>query len=281
MLLLSSITKRFGPTTAVAGLTLHARPGEILGLLGPNGAGKTTTMSIATGLLAPDSGTVTIDSLGSPCDAGVRRRLGLAPQAIALYDDLSARENLLFFASLYAMPRTDAHRRAAELLELVGLTDRQHHRVKAFSGGMKRRLNLAAAIVHDPPLVLLDEPTAGVDPQSRHAILALVRALKAQGRTVIYSTHYMDEAQRVCDRVAILDHGKLLAMDTVPALVAAHGDQPVVVVEHPDGERRIETAEPLREIARLLDAGLEHPVRLEKPDLESVFLNLTGRSLRD
>lgn len=281
MLELVEIRRSFGGTVAVDGLSLHARVGEILGLLGPNGAGKTTTMSIATGLLAPDTGRVVVDGMGSPCRAEVRRRLGLAPQAVALYDDLTARENLLFVADLYGLRRSAAAARVGLLLEMVGLKERQHHRVKAFSGGMKRRLNLAAAIVHDPPLVLLDEPTAGVDPQSRHAILGLVRSLREQGRTVIYCTHYMDEAQRVCDRVAVIDHGRLLALDTVPALVATHGDRPVVVVERPEGEERIEAADPLREIARLLDAGLEHPVRLERPDLESVFLNLTGRSLRD
>ena len=281
MLVLSDIRKAFGATVAVDGLSLRVQPEEILGLLGPNGAGKTTTMSIATGLLPPDSGTVSIAGEGSPREARVRRRLGLAPQSIALYDDMSARENLLFFGRLYGVDSAHAGGRIESLLARVGLLERQHERVKGYSGGMKRRLNLAAALVHDPPLVLLDEPTAGVDPHSRNAILDLVRALRAEGRTVIYSTHYMEEAQRVCDRVAILDHGRLLALDTVPRLIAAHGSRPVVVVEHPEGERRIETGEPLKEIARLLDEGLEHPVRLEKPDLESVFLNLTGRRLRD
>ncbi|MCB9840581.1 MAG: ABC transporter ATP-binding protein [Phycisphaeraceae bacterium] len=281
MLRLDDIRKAFGPTVAVDGLSLRVAPGEVLGLLGPNGAGKTTTMSIATGLLPPDAGSVDIDGAGAPTAAAVRRRLGLAPQAIALYDDLSARENLLFFASLYAMPRAEAARRADELLELVALRDRRHHRVKGFSGGMKRRLNLAAAIVHDPPLVLLDEPTAGVDPQSRHAILELVGTLRSAGKTVIYSTHYMEEAQRICDRVAIIDHGRVLAIGSVASLVKSHGGKTFVVIEDPEGPRRVETADPVREIARLLEGGLEHPVRLESPNLESVFLDLTGRSLRD
>ncbi|MEZ6234047.1 MAG: ABC transporter ATP-binding protein [Phycisphaerales bacterium] len=281
MLRLHEIRKAFGPTVAVDGLSLEVAAGEVLGLLGPNGAGKTTTMSIATGLLPPDAGSVDIAGAGAPTSAAVRRRLGLAPQAIALYDDLSARENLLFFASLFAMPRADAARRADELLDLVTLRDRQHHRVKGFSGGMKRRLNLAAAIVHDPPLVLLDEPTAGVDPQSRHAILELVRTLKGAGKTVIYSTHYMEEAQRICDRVAIIDHGRVLALGSVASLVKSHGGKTFVVIEDPEGQRRVETADPVREIARLLEGGLEHPVRLESPNLESVFLDLTGRSLRD
>ena len=257
MLRLMNLQKSFGAIRAVDGLSLEVRRGEIFGLLGPNGAGKSTTISMCIGLIEPDSGSVEIEGAGSPREARARRHLGLAPQSLALYDDLTAEENLIFFARLYgvASPR----KRAAELLELIGLSGRGGDRVKGFSGGMKRRLNLAVALVHEPELVLLDEPTAGVDPQSRASILDLVRTLAARGVTVVYTTHYMDEAQRVCDRVAIVDRGKLLALGTVEELLKQHGGEVVVVVERGDATG----------------------VRVERPDLEGVFLTLTGRSLRD
>ena len=221
MLDVSDIRKSFGALHALDGVSLSVGRGEVLGLLGPNGAGKSTTLAVCTGLLAPDAGSVSIGGAGSPRDPEVRRLLGLAPQQVALYGDLSARENLVFLARIHGV-RNPA-RRADELLDWVGLLPRARDRVETFSGGMQRRLNLAAAIVHDPPLLLLDEPTVGVDPQSRGAILDLVRRLASEGRAVLYTTHHMSEAERLCSRVAILDHGRVLESGTVDALRAGHG----------------------------------------------------------
>ncbi len=279
MLRLHELRKCFGPIRAVDGLSLEVGRGEVFGLLGPNGAGKSTTISMAIGLLTPDEGTVELEGVGSPRDPAVRMHLGLAPQSLALYDDLTAEENLVFFGRLYAVPQPKL--RARELLELVGLSSRARDRVKGFSGGMKRRLNLAVALVHRPSLVLLDEPTAGVDPQSRASILELVRRLAKEGSTIVYTTHSMDEAQRICDRVAIVDHGKVLALGTVDELLRRYGGEVTVVVERGEESERIPTAEPLPVIGRILAAGDATGIRVERPDLEGVFLSLTGRRLRD
>lgn len=280
MLRLAGLAKRYGSVVAVADVSLEVGRGEIFGLLGPNGAGKSTTLAMAMGLVRPDAGSVRYAELGSPEDAGVRRHLGFAPQTIALYDDLTAEENLRFLARLHAVE--DARRRVAETLELVGLAQRARDRVRTFSGGMQRRLNLAAALVHAPPLLLLDEPTAGVDPQSRASILELVRRLASEGRGVVYTTHYMEEAERICDRIGVIDHGRLLDVGSVGELVARHGGRSTVVVERTDGtEERLLSEEPLKDLAAALSNGDVRGVRVERPDLESVFLALTGRSLRD
>ncbi len=281
MLRLSGVRKSFGPVVAVDDLSLEIVRGEVFGLLGPNGAGKTTTIRMAVGQLRPDAGTVELDGRGSPADAEVRRQIGVAPQALALYDELSGEENLTFFGRLYGLRGGALKQRVAHLLAFVGLTERRRHRVSTYSGGMKRRLNLAVALVHEPTLVLLDEPTAGVDPQSRNAIFGLVRTLKTEGRTVVYTTHYMEEAQRLCDRVGIMDHGRLLALDAVAKLIARQGGRSTVVAERADGEQRIETADPKTELACLLQDPSVLRVHVEPADLESVFLALTGRSLRD
>ena len=281
MLRLNHIRKTFGPIVAVDDLTLEIRRGEIFGLLGPNGAGKTTTINMAVGLLAPDAGTIELDGSDSPARPAARRKIGVAPQTMALYDDLGAEENLAFFGRLYGLAGRRLAERVAWSLDFVGLTERRRDRAKTYSGGMKRRLNLAIALVHDPMLLLLDEPTVGVDPQSRNAIFDSILALKAEGRTIVYTTHYMEEAQRLCDRVGIMDHGKLLALDTVDSLIAARGGKSVVTAQGPDGEVRIETDDPLAELARLRENGKLAHFRLDGPDLEVVFLNLTGRHLRD
>ncbi len=281
LLSLTNIRKAYGERTAVDGLSLTLGEGEVLGLLGPNGAGKSTTISIAVGLLAADAGRVDVCSQGPPTTPTVRRNIGVAPQALALYDDLSADENLRFFASLYGLASEQQTRAVDGALDRVGLTDRRKDRVKAFSGGMKRRLNLAAALLHDPPIVLLDEPTAGVDPQSRSAILDEVRSLRSRGKGVIYTTHYMEEAQRVCDRVAIVDHGKLIAMGTVDELIGKHGGVSTITVQSGEQATRFESADPVADLSkRLSDPGVTN-VRIDRPDLESVFMHLTGRSLRD
>ena len=281
MLSLTDLRKSYGSTKAVDRLTLEVKKGEVFGLLGPNGAGKTTTIHLAVGLVAPDSGTVVVDGAGSPTDPEVRRHIGVAPQTLALYDELTAEENLRFFGRLFGLAGGALEKRVDHLLDWTGLAARRRDRVRGFSGGMKRRLNLVAALIHDPPLILLDEPTAGVDPQSRNAIFDAVNELKREGRTIVYTTHYMEEAERLCDRVAIVDHGRLLALDTVDALVEAHGGKSVVTVKHGDGDERIETADPVAELSRLLSRKGASSVRVDRPDLESVFLSLTGRSLRD
>ncbi|MFO0831434.1 MAG: ABC transporter ATP-binding protein [Phycisphaerales bacterium] len=282
MLRLTDLRKSFGAVTAVDGLTLEVRKGEVFGLLGPNGAGKSTTIGMAVGLLAPDAGSVEIEGVGSPTDARARRSLGVAPQALALYEEMTAEENLRFFGSLYGLAGSGLAARVDAVLRMVGLEQRRGDRVKTYSGGMKRRINLAAAMVHDPPVILLDEPTAGVDPQSRNNLLEVVRGLASGGKTVVYTTHYMEEASRLCDRIAIMDHGKVIAMGTVVELTGRFGGKSVVTVHRGEaGAERIETDAPLRELERVMAGGGVTNVRVDQPDLESVFLSLTGRSLRD
>ena len=280
MIRLAGVQKRYGATVALAGLDLDVRAGEIFGLLGPNGAGKSTTMSVIAGLLAPDSGDVSVLG-GAPRDGAVRARIGLAPQAMSLYERLSGRENVQFFARLYGLAGRALEERTDAALAFVGLADRQRDRVEAYSGGMQRRLNLACAIVHDPELVLLDEPTAGVDPQSRNAIFDHVLALKARGKTVVYTTHYMEEAERLCDRVGIVDHGRLLAVDSTDALVRAHGGPSTLVVQRGGRDESHSADDPLATLNALARDGAIEAFRLERPRLEHVFLRLTGRSLRD
>lgn len=253
MLAWNDVTKRFGRRVAVDAFSLDARPGEILGLLGPNGAGKTTLLHLAVGLLAPDSGTVDVAGLGSPRSTRVRFRLGVATQALSLYDDLSGREQLSFFASLYGVGGRRAAKQVDWALAFVGLAERADDRAISYSIGMKRRLNLACALVHDPEVVLLDEPTAGVDPQSRERIMDNVEALRDLGRTLIYTTHHLEEAERLCDRIAIVDDGRLLGVGTIDELLDQHGLSRAEAGEDGRGARR----------------------------LERLFLQLTGRTLRD
>jgi ABC-2 type transport system ATP-binding protein len=281
MLTLTHATKKYGKTTAVDDLTLEVRPGEIFGLLGPNGAGKSTTVHLAVGLLTPDSGDVAIGGLGSPARPETRKRVGVAPQALSLYDMLTGQENLDFVGRMYGLSSATRAARVAWALDFVGLTDRRHDRAGTYSGGMKRRLNLAAAILHDPDLLLLDEPTVGVDPQSRNSLFENILTLKRAGKTIVYTTHYMEEAARLCDRVAIVDRGKLLAQDTVPGLLATHGGRPVLVIETADGERRLETDDPLAALNGAAARGAITGFRVERATLEQVFLHLTGRTLRD
>ncbi|MBL0869064.1 MAG: ABC transporter ATP-binding protein [Phycisphaerales bacterium] len=286
MITLTDVRKSFGNVPAVNGLSLSVRKGEVLGLLGPNGAGKSTTIAMIVGVLKPDGGRVTLNHDGKehdPNDQRARSLIGLAPQSLALYDELSALENLSFFGSLYGLTGRVLRERCDVALERVGLSDRRDHRSGTFSGGMKRRLNLAAAILHDPELVLMDEPTAGVDPQSRNAIFEIVEGLKSKGKTIVYSTHYMEEAQRLCDRVAIIDRGTLLALDTVPTLVKAHGGHSTVRVLHAGNahEQITQTDRPLEVLSAALSTGNVQSATIDSPDLERVFLNLTGRSLRD
>jgi ABC-2 type transport system ATP-binding protein len=296
MIKVEHLHKRYGNLVAVDDVSFELKSGETFGLLGPNGAGKTTTINMMVGVLTPDGGAISVDGAGEPVHPDVRLRIGNAPQALALYDDLTAAENVTFFARLYRLSGRRLAERVRTSLEIVGLTDRQHDLVKTFSGGMKRRLNLACAIVHDPPILLLDEPTVGVDPQSRNLIFERIESLKSEGRTIIYTTHYMEEAQRLCDRVAIIDHGRILAMDTVDGLIESHGGRSVIEAEldrvpdspeslpgHLDGGTlRIESDRPLEDVARLAGEGIGFlKLQVHRADLETVFLNLTGRRLRD
>jgi ABC-2 type transport system ATP-binding protein len=282
MLALREVTKRYGARTAVDHLNLEVAAGEIFGLLGPNGAGKTTTASMCAGLLAPDEGVVELAGYGRPELPATRRSIGLAPQSLALYELLSGRENLEFFGTLQGLKGAERAARVNWALEFVGLADRARDRVAVYSGGMKRRLNLAASILHRPALLLLDEPTVGVDPQSRNALFDNILELRRGGTTIVYTTHYMEEVERLCDRVAIVDHGRLLALGTVRELADRHGGPATLVLESERGDERLETAEPLGELTRRVAAGQSFSgFRWERPSLEQVFLHLTGRSLRD
>ena len=247
MLAVSHLRKAFGTLVAVDDVSFSLTPGELVGLLGPNGAGKTTTVSMMAGLITPDRGEVTVDGRRLSGDTDpAKRRIGLIPQDLALYDELSARDNLRFFGSLYNLSGGALDAAILSAAELVGLADRLRDRVKTFSGGMKRRLNLAAGLLHDPDVLLLDEPTVGVDPQSRNAIFDNLETLKARGKALLYTTHYMEEAERLADRIIVIDHGRVIADDTLTGLHAR---------------------------AAGTSGG---PVTLE-----AVFLTLTGRSLRD
>jgi ABC-2 type transport system ATP-binding protein len=281
MLTLSNVRKSYGKIVAVDGLSLQIRKGELFGLLGPNGAGKSTSVSLAVGLLAPDSGSVSIEGHGNPAEPAVRQKIGVAPQALALYDLLTGEENLRFFGEVYGLSGAALEARVKWCLDFVALTDRKGDRAGGYSGGMKRRLNLAAALMHDPELLLLDEPTVGVDPQSRNKIFESIEALHREGRTIIYTTHYMEEAERLCDRIAIVDAGKLLALGTLKELLATHGGAPTLIVETNGQQQRLQAADPLAELNRIAATTPIERFQMERPTLEQVFLRLTGRSLRD
>ena len=301
--------KSYGLLTAVAGVSCTVQPGECLGLLGPNGAGKTTTLSMISGLITPDGGNILIEGRPIAGDTDpVKARLGLVPQDLALFEDLTALDNLRLFGSLYRLPPQQLHNAIDDAIDLVGLADRARDRVKTFSGGMKRRLNLAAALLHDPQLLLLDEPTVGVDPQSRNAIFDNIAALRARGKTILYTTHYMEEVERLCDRVIIMDHGKIVADDSLSNLRKRTGSTALLKIElagtspgpwlaelhRLPGVRSARLESPnlavelndlggAPEILRLLHDRGETVVHLasDRPNLESIFLSLTGRQLRD
>jgi ABC-2 type transport system ATP-binding protein len=216
MLQVDRLSKRYGDRVAVNAISFSIAQGETVGLLGPNGAGKTTAIGMISGITRPDAGEVSLGGVSLAQNANaLKRHVGLVPQDLALYEELSASANLQLFGGLYGLGAAELQPRAKTALTLVGLADRDTDRVKTFSGGMKRRLNIAGALLHDPDLILLDEPTVGVDPQSRNAIFDNLEELKRRGKTLLYTTHYMEEAERLCDRVLILDHGQILANDTV------------------------------------------------------------------
>jgi len=252
MLQAKDLWKSYGAKAAVSGVSLEVNAGEIVGLLGPNGAGKSTTVAMLCGLTPPDKGSVTLG--GQPVgDEGspAKKRIGLVPQDIALYEDLSAIGNLELFGALYGLEGSQLKERVHAVLELVGLADRAQAKPQTFSGGMKRRLNIACGLVHDPDVLLLDEPTVGVDPQSRNAIFENLESLRARGKALLYATHYMEEAERLCDRIVIMDHGKVAACDRKEALL-----------DLLPAEKRVRTV-------------------VREASLEDVFLHLTGSQLRD
>ncbi len=331
----SDVAKRFGDVAAVDGVSFDIASGEIFGLLGPNGAGKTTTISMIACLLAPDAGRITVDGHSAATDSiGVRSKLGVVPQEIALYPTLTAAENLRFWGRMYGMSGKPLAEAVDYGLAMAGLEDKAKKRVETFSGGMKRRINIAAGVLHRPSVLLMDEPTVGIDPQSRNHILDLVRQLNADGMTVLYTSHYMEEVEALCDRIAIMDHGKVIANGDLDELRGLVGDEDVIRVtlaspylaEGQAGEERspetlaeestlvdreaLAAADAVRELPGVSKAEAHGPVlevlapngaavlagvveaatnagaqvrgvEVVEPDLESVFLHLTGRGLRD
>jgi ABC-2 type transport system ATP-binding protein len=305
MIEIHELFKSYGDTQAVAGLSFDVAEGEIFGLLGPNGAGKTTTISIIAGLVNPDSGTVRVGGLDIHKDGRrVRGMLGVVPQEIALYEELTGRENLHFWGGLYGLKGRALRADAERVLDLVGLKDRADDRVREYSGGMKRRLNLSAGLIHKPRVILLDEPTLGIDPQARINILDIVRDGVSEGMTAIYTTHYLEEAEKLCDRIAIVDHGKILAGGTLAELEKLAGEGNLVTIkggftrermgpllagakiEHlEDDTLRVQVSgqsELGAMLTRIFSAGIRvDDVSIKEPSLEGVFIKLTGRELRD
>jgi ABC-2 type transport system ATP-binding protein len=308
MIGVQNLSKRFGELRAVDRISFEVAPGELFGLLGPNGAGKTTTISMVSGLLRPEEGTVTLGEYNlweSPRQA--KRLLGLVPQEVALYEEFSARENLFFWGGLYGVARAELKTNVDEILQRVGLAERAREPVSRYSGGMKRRLNLVIGLVHRPKVLLLDEPTVGIDPQARNAILEIIHDIARQGTTILFTTHHLEEAEKLCDRIAIMDHGQILQTGSVRELAKVVGDRDVITLrgrfsagqiqqclEHEpvsvlSTSEHVATLHLVSEnyglaslVGRLGQAGIElADVSVQKPTLESVFLKLTGKELRD
>ena len=307
---IDQVTKKFGDVTAVDRVSLEIREGEIFGLLGPNGAGKSTAINMITGLLTIDKGSISI--LGSDVRRDkmtAKSYVGIVPQDIAIYEDLTSLENVKFFASLYGLGGKELEAAALEALEFTGLSEKKKEFPKSFSGGMKRRLNIACAIAHKPRLIIMDEPTVGIDPQSRNHILQSVKQLNKQGSTIIYTSHYMEEVEEICTRIAIMDHGKVIALGTCRELENMVNDKDVVVVTVSDpvskvneksireipgvenvavGENtiKITSAKEVTNLDRIIQYFIKNSftiksVESKTPYLETVFLSLTGRKLRD
>jgi len=305
------LVKKYGDFTAVNGISFDIKEGEIFSLLGPNGAGKTTTISMLSTLFTPTSGEATIGGHSVTKDPmAVRNLIGVVPQELALYDDLSARENLVFWGQMYGLSGKTLKTRVDEVLDQIGLTDKAKNRVKTYSGGMKRRVNIGVGLLHKPSLLFMDEPTVGIDPQSRRAILESVKAFNQQGMTVLYTTHYMEEAEELSDRVGIIDHGELIALGTQAELNRQVGEKDTLVLHIDESQNSEALAVAVRKIHGVLKADItDHTVAviaqeaeeilapvittanqlgikirsvdIKEPDLEAVFLSLTGRALRD
>lgn len=298
-----NLKKKYGSIIALDDVSFKVEKGRTFGLLGPNGAGKTTAIKLLCGLIKSDSGTVSLNGKTDPTLMDVRSSLGVVPQTLAIYDELSAEENLYFWGRIYGISGHKLRERIKDCLNIAGLLKRRKERVSKYSGGMKRRLNMACSFLHEPSILLLDEPTVGVDPQSRNLIFDTIEAIKKQDRTIIYTTHYMEEAQRLCDSVAILDHGKILDIDTIENLIAKHGGPSYIEAEFEDRlidlcklrpfiddkdvkfeetKIRFRTKQPMESLAKLNHSGFRfRSLKVETANLEDVFLNLTGRRLRD
>lgn len=304
-----NITKVFDANTAVDNISFSVEAGEVFGLLGPNGAGKSTLIGMISTLLTPTSGDVMIDGHSAKKEPmAVKKVIGVVPQEIALYPTLTARENLGFWGSMYGLSSSAIKKREAAVLDIVGLTDRANEKIETYSGGMKRRINIAAGLLHSPKILFMDEPTVGIDPQSRNHILEMVKKLNADGLTIIYTSHYMEEVEFLCDRIAIVDHGKVIAEGTqeelrllvgnkdtirvtakeVPQTVADKvktlNDVDSVMVKQEEVD--IVSAHGRKVLADVISVMNDENVKIasvevQEPDLESVFLHLTGRSLRD
>jgi len=309
MIQVEHLRRSFGSLVAVDDISFEVRDGEIFGLLGPNGAGKTTTINMICGVLQPDGGRVLVDDTDIWIEPKkVKQSLGVVPQEIAVYEDLSARDNLNFWGSLYGLRGSGLRKRVDEVLSRVGLAERARDKVKEFSGGMKRRLNLCMGLLHEPKFLLLDEPTVGIDPQARLNILEVIREVAAGGTAVIYTTHYMDEAEELCDRIAIIDHGKILTEGTLDELTRLAGEGEVVRLTGSFDEEmgreiladvagiKVHVVEEGRAVLSVLadgpgltsvlprllgdELGIDD-VSIQQPSLQGVFIRLTGRDLRD
>lgn len=308
MIKVNRLSKSFGAQCAVDQLSMHIAEGEFYGLLGPNGAGKTTTISVLSTLLAPDEGEIRIAGFELHSNkAQIRRHIGVVPQEIALYEDLSAERNLLFFGALHGLCKSEQVKRAGELIDWMGLTDRKHHAVKTYSGGMKRRINLAIALMHNPDILFLDEPTVGIDPQSKHRVFEVLERLREQKKTIVYTTHYMRDAEQFCDRIGIMDGGKLLAEGSMQDLVNSSGVSGKEVViqtaylteqqrdkikthwpqsSTEENAIRLVSSETKSELIAVMTFLEEHRVDVHQIEfgtvpLETIFLQLTGKKLRD
>ncbi len=303
------LDKSFGDVHAVDNISFEVKRGQIFSLLGPNGAGKSTTISMLSGLLRPTGGDAFVMGHSILTEPGaVKASIGVVPQEIALYDDLTARENLVFWGKMVNLRGAELEQRVDEVLDLIGLVDRQKERIETYSGGMKRRVNIGAALLHKPPLIIMDEPTVGIDPQSRRHILDGVAALRADGATILYTTHYMEEAEELSDQVAIMDKGEIIAGGTQDELVRIVGELDrasltlddthdevlegwrhvpgVHSVARENGQVMVLLEDSTAALPQLFDVAGQHGARvtavaIQEPNLESVFLHLTGRALRD
>ncbi|MDB5053181.1 MAG: transporter ATP-binding protein [Bacilli bacterium] len=298
------IKKSYGNKAALQGVSFDVKAGSCFGLLGPNGAGKSTTMKIITSIIEANEGSAKVLGLDSKKNIdAIRRQVGYVPQEITLYEKISAYQNLVFFGEMYGVSGKVLKQQIAKVLELVGLSDRAHDPVRTFSGGMKRRINIAASLMHNPKLVILDEPTVGIDPQSRNHIFEMIRELKSQGVTLVYSTHYMEEVESLCDDIAIIDHGKVVVQGRLEHLLDQYAHKAVYLeadgLTHPLQDLRaakktyargrgwvIETDDALTTInsasQQCIDQGWTvKSLEMLRPSLESVFLSLTGTTLRD
>ncbi len=306
-----NLVKKYGDFAAVKGISFDIQEGEIFSLLGPNGAGKTTTISVLSTLYAPSEGDAVIGGHSvSKEPMAVRQLIGVVPQDLAIYDELTARENLSFWGQMYGLSGKALKVRMDEVFDQIGLSDKANQRIKTYSGGMKRRVNIGVGLLHKPRLLFMDEPTVGIDPQSRRAILDSVKELNKQGMTVLYTTHYMEEAQELSDRVGIIDHGDLIALGTQAELTHQVGENDTLVLHAGEGDDVAALAAAVRALPTVLRAEVTdhavtviapeaeeilapavtkanemgvkiHSVAIQEPNLEAVFLHLTGRALRD